>query len=327
LAAPTFSVVITTYNRANLLPRAVASVLAQTCTDFELIVVDDGSTDATTEVLERLARDPRVQTLRIANSGVAHARNVGIAAGSGEWIALLDDDDQWRATYLEHQLARAAASRDADVVYCSAEEYNREGELARVWPGAVQPVDAFSALVGTWYLWPSATVIRRRRFVAVGGFDPTLPVGEDKDLFLRLALHTEFAGIEAPLVDLGVGGHPRQTDRTLDRTRVAYALDRRWRPTIIRRCGRAVYAEYFHREVARRTIRAMLLAPAEDQRAVAATALRLLASRLPRSATTIPFPLLMLTLGPARYQWLRANYRRIPRALTARPRAARASDE
>jgi glycosyltransferase involved in cell wall biosynthesis len=319
--APAFTVVITTHNRAELLPRAVASVLAQTCTDFELIVVDDGSTDTTPAVLESLDPDPRVTVMRIANSGVSTARNIGVAAGTGTWIAFLDDDNDWEPGYLEYQLARANEAPDADVVYGSAQEYGTHGRASRIWPGSDQPVDVFGGMIDHWYLYVSATIIRRSRFERIGGFDGALTVGEDKDLFLWLALHSKFAGSDAVLVDLSTSGHARLTDRHVERMRVEFVQDRRWRGSIIGRYGNLRYARYFHHYVGRRTVRAMLLAPPDERRAVAAEAVALLARRLPWSAATIPFPMLMLAIGPARYQQLRAGYSRTARALGIRRQA------
>ena len=102
------SVIIPTFDRISVLPRALDSVLAQTRPAGEVIVVDDGSTDGTAELLER--DYPGVTTIRQSNRGVSAARNAGLAAASGDWIAFLDSDDEWRPQKLERQLDALAAS-------------------------------------------------------------------------------------------------------------------------------------------------------------------------------------------------------------------------
>jgi glycosyltransferase involved in cell wall biosynthesis len=310
MATPAFTVVITTFDRSVMVTRAVDSVLAQTCKDFELIVVDDGSTDDTPAALRAYEHDPRVQCLRIEHSGVSRARNFGMQAGTGEWIAVLDDDNLWKPGYLEHQLALARAHPDAGVVYCSAEQYEADGRLVWIWPGEEQPRDPFGAMLGHWFTWVSATVFRRSLLEEVGGFEPALDTREDKDMLLRLAARTRFVGSADTLMVRWLHGEPRLTDHTLTIMRVGFELDRRWQRTIRRRYGTATYARFFHGHIGRPTVRAVLLTPPERRRAVAAEASRLLARRLPWSATTLPFPLLLVALGPSRYQALRASYRR-----------------
>jgi hypothetical protein len=156
----------------------------------------------------------------------------------------------------------------------------------------------------------SATVFRRTLLDAVGGFDPALDTREDKDFLLRLAERGRFVGSADALMIRSLHREPRLTDNTLAIMRVGFELDRRWHRTILRRYGVVTYTRYFHGQIGRPTVRAVLLAPMERRRAVAAEATRLLARRLPWSATTLPFPLLLVVLGPTRYQALRANYRR-----------------
>src|SRR5689334_7474886 len=103
---PEVTVVIPTRDRAELLPRAVDSVLAQEGAAWELVLVDDGSTDATPAVFERYAQDPRVRVLRLDPGGVSRARNRGVALGSAPWVAFLDSDDEWRPGKLAAQLAQ-----------------------------------------------------------------------------------------------------------------------------------------------------------------------------------------------------------------------------
>jgi glycosyltransferase involved in cell wall biosynthesis len=119
-SSPQVSVVIPTYNRATVLGRAVTSVLNQTFSDLECVVVDDGSTDQTVALVEGF-QDPRLRLIRLpVNRGVGHARNVGIQAASGELIAFLDSDDEWLPGKLERQVARLREYENplAAAVYC-----------------------------------------------------------------------------------------------------------------------------------------------------------------------------------------------------------------
>ena len=115
---PLVSIVMPTYNRADTLERAVASVLAQDYAEWELIIVDDGSTDRTPEILRALTADRRIRSISTENCGAASARNQGLAAGQGEYIAYLDSDNSWRPdflqtmiVFLEHSDCEAAYSR------------------------------------------------------------------------------------------------------------------------------------------------------------------------------------------------------------------------
>ena len=179
------SVIISTYNRANLLPRAVNSILAQTYTDFELIIVDDGSTDGTDEVILQFS-DSRIRYVRHeTNRGAAATRNTGIAHAKGEYIAFLDDDDECTPNRLADQVAVLDANPDVGMVYGWIEEMNDSTGTVRI-PRNVQNRNrgqaAFdAALTGVgdtasmFYPCIRLSIVRR-----VGGFDELLPtVGED----------------------------------------------------------------------------------------------------------------------------------------------------
>lgn len=197
---PIVSVVIPAYNAAWCLPRSVESVLSQTFRDLELIVVDDGSTDETGKVLGALAGDIRV--VRKPNGGLSSARNVGIAAAEGRYIAFLDADDWW----LPEKLGRQVELMEArpELVFCSTSTAVRtpEGGTLPDWRcggGAGTHLERiFSAnayVAGSG----SAVVARREAFSRVGGFDESLRSLEDIDMWMRLATLGEYACIEAPL--------------------------------------------------------------------------------------------------------------------------------
>ncbi len=219
------SVVIPAYNRADSLPRALDSILAQTEPVDQIIVVDDGSEDGTDSLL---ARDyPDVQVLRQDNRGVSAARNRGIAAARHDWIALLDSDDSW----LPHKIARIRAfqQQHPDLVLIHSDEiWMRRG--VRVNPMKKHRKTGgwiFEHCLPLCAISPSASVIRRTTIEALGGFDETLPACEDYDLWLRLCWCHEVGYIDEALI-VKYGGHADQLSRrypAMDRFRVR-ALDR-----------------------------------------------------------------------------------------------------
>ena len=300
------SIVITTYNRAHLLlPRAIQSVLAQTCGDFELILVDDGSTDATGDLAGRWA-DRRIRWSRLEHGGVSRARNHGVEIATGEWVAFLDDDNEWRPTYVERQLAHASTRPDADVVYCVGELYGADGTMLGYRPETF-PTDVFAAVVAGWSPLVSATIIRRSLLEAVGGYETALESRVDTDLWLRLSSLTPFAGHrERLLVRHQHDGARLSLDPAVS-ARSGLELDRRWRRQVIARCGARAHRRFFRWSMCS----SMNLAPENQQRAAAAHAARRLVTRLPWSATALPYPLLLCAIGPQRYRRLRAGYGRL----------------
>ncbi len=185
---PTVSVITAAYNSARWLPDAVASVRAQTCDDWELIVVDDASTDDTPALLRRLAgTEPRLRALRFArNQGSGAARNAAWRAACGEWIAVLDADDTWAPDKLARQLAALADRADAQWS-AHAVRLVRDGQVLGT--RAPQPTrDLLGALArADDHLVHSSVMYRRTALAAVGGFDPSLRRSQDWELFLRLA--------------------------------------------------------------------------------------------------------------------------------------------
>ncbi|AEB08259.1 glycosyltransferase family 2 protein [Desulfobacca acetoxidans] len=224
MPAPLVSVIIPTYNRADVVGEAINSVLAQTCRDFELIVVDDGSEDGTAAILAHY--QDRIRIIRQARrQGVSTSRNTGARQAGGEWLAFLDSDDLWLPRKLEVQLAFIGAHRGVDI--CQTEEvWLRRG--VRVNPGRRHRKRGGSIFLPSLELClvsPSAVMLRRQVFWQVGGFDETLPACEDYDLWLRLAWRVDVNLIPEPLV-VKRGGRPDQLSRQwgLDRFRVQALL-------------------------------------------------------------------------------------------------------
>jgi len=218
-ATPGVSVIIPTYNRGWAIKRAVDSVLTQTFQDFELLVVDDGSADDTTDILAGYGTDIRV--IRQPNAGVSAARNAGIYAARGEFIAFLDSDDYWLPEKL--QVQSAYFNTHPEAVICQTEEiWIRNGK--RVNPKKVHKKPSgriFRASLALCLVSPSAVMLRRDLFTEIGGFDETLPACEDYDLWLRISVRYPVHLIDTPLI-IKTGGHPDQLSQMvgLDRYRI-----------------------------------------------------------------------------------------------------------
>jgi len=198
------SVIIPTYNRADYLPQALQSVFDQTLDPFEVIVVDDGSTDNTTDVVR--AFEPRVRYFRHDhNKGVSAARNSGLEAAQGEIIAWLDADDLWEPDFLATLIPLLAADPRLDGVYSGFVLMDAAGNiLPQSSQRVVPPSDLFSSLIDTNLIVTPAIVARKKCFEQVGNFDPQFGIAEDYDMWLRLAKVFTIMGLPAPLVRIRV---------------------------------------------------------------------------------------------------------------------------
>jgi glycosyltransferase involved in cell wall biosynthesis len=217
---PLVSVIIPTYNRWPMIAEAVQSVLAQTFNAFELIVVDDGSTDNTARLLSSC--DSRVKVFSQPHAGVAAARNAGVAISLGKYIAFLDSDDLWSPVKLASQAD--FMERNSGVHICQTEEIWIRGGV-RVNPKARhrKPAgDIFRRSLELCLVSPSAVMMTKELFNLAGGFDESFPVCEDYDLWLRIAVDYPVFLIDSPLVTKR-GGHADQLSRSvwgMDRFRV-----------------------------------------------------------------------------------------------------------
>jgi glycosyltransferase involved in cell wall biosynthesis len=201
-AVPEVSVVVAAYNQAPWLGDAIASVRAQTFTDWELIVVDDGSTDGTREVVARHEDDARIRCLSQPRAERAAARNRGIAAASGRLIAFLDADDLWLPEKLARQLAALDAQPEAGFCYTPARFVDAAGaSLPLRKPKGTIAGDVFACLMRGNVIILASVVARRAALERVGGFDASLRVYgcEDWDLWLRLAREHPVAVVDEEL--------------------------------------------------------------------------------------------------------------------------------
>jgi glycosyltransferase involved in cell wall biosynthesis len=218
------SVIIPTYNRAALAREAVASVLAQSFRDFEVVVVDDGSSDHTVEALAPYAAQVRLRR-RENRGGVSAARNTGIAAARGEWLAFLDSDDLWLPEKLARQMAYLAEHPERQI--CQTEEtWVRRGVRVNQ-PRTHRKIGGrlFFPSLERCMVSPSAVLLYRRLIELHGGFDEDLPAAEDYEMWLRLSWRYEIGLVSEPLV-IKRGGHADQLSGQwgIDRYRIRALL-------------------------------------------------------------------------------------------------------
>jgi len=224
--ASAVSVIIPTYNRGAMVREAIASVLAQRDIDCELIVVDDGSIDGTEEDLAEHAAAHGYQVIRTAHRGVAAARNRGVAEARSEFVAFLDSDDLWMPSKLARQVDFMRANPHLQISQCG-ERWRRRGRWVN--PGRrhrKRGGDFFVDSLRTCLVSPSAAIMRRDFFCALGGFDETLAACEDYDLWLRVLVENEIGLLDEPLV-IRRAGHPDQLSTSipaLDRFRIIALL-------------------------------------------------------------------------------------------------------
>lgn len=198
---PLVSAVIPTYNRARDARIAVATALSQTYPEIEVIVVDDGSTDGTAEALQQEFGD-RIRVLRKANGGVSSARNHGLAAACGDYLALLDSDDEWLPSHVEAQIDLLERRPDFGMVLTDVvamDERRQELDLFRRRDILPEDGDVLRWVLRNPALVPASATFRRAVYVDVGGFDETLRTAEDLDFHLRVALRWKIAVVEQPL--------------------------------------------------------------------------------------------------------------------------------
>lgn len=184
---PTVSIVMPCFNAAPHLARSVGSVLAQTRADWELVAVDDGSTDATWDALNDLG-DDRIRALRQANSGVSAARNKGLEAASGDYVAFLDSDDTWAEDFLEEMLTALQLHPDAVLAYSGWQNVGLPGPQGEpfVPPDYETPDKLVTLFSGC--RWPiHAALTKKEALLSAGGFDTHLKNAEDFALWLRVA--------------------------------------------------------------------------------------------------------------------------------------------
>jgi GT2 family glycosyltransferase len=217
---PKVSVIIPTYNRYKFLSEAIESVLNQQYQDYELIVVDDGSTDDTAQIAQKY--NSKISYIYQENRGVSAARNRGLACSSGEYLCFLDSDDVWQPGKLKTQVEFMERHLEYQISYTD-EVWIRNGVRVnqrrkhRKYGGWILPYCLPLCIIS-----PSSVMIKRGLFDVVGKFDESLPACEDYDLWLRIARDYPIGFIEQPLI-IKRGGHADQLSRKyygIDRFRI-----------------------------------------------------------------------------------------------------------
>ena len=207
------SVVIPTYNRIALVERAIDSVLRQSIKPFDIIVVDDGSDDGTSEMIKKKYRS--INLVQQQNSGVSAARNNGIKHAKGDWISLLDSDDEWTEKKLENQVNRLI--KNPDYHFCHTNEiWIRNGvrvnqkKRHQKYGGYI-----FDKCLDICRISPSSTLFKKNILEHVGWFDTQLPVCEDYDLWLRITADYKILFVDEPLI-IKYGGHTDQLSQSVE---------------------------------------------------------------------------------------------------------------
>jgi glycosyltransferase involved in cell wall biosynthesis len=209
---PLVSVIIPNYNHTRFIPNAIQSVLAQDYPNYEIIVVDDGSTDDSRDVVARFGE--KVRYIWQENQGLAGARNTGIRAAAGELIGLLDADDEWQSDYLGQMVALAEKHPDGLVYYCMARCMDVAGHNLPQSVGGppVEPKLLYQVLLRANFIIPSTVMFRKQPIVQFGCFDASLRSCEDWDMWLRLLPTGNIVGVSQSLVRYRVHGNSLSTD-------------------------------------------------------------------------------------------------------------------
>jgi len=209
---PRVTVIIPNFNQSHFVGNAIRSVLDQTLKDFEIIVVDDGSTDNSQEVVAQFGA--AVRYIYQQNQGLAGARNTGLQYASGELIGLLDADDEWSPQYLEYMVAIAEKYPDAVAFYCMAHcmDVNKHDLPQIVGGPPVEPRQLYQVLLRTNFIIPSTVTFRTKPIIEAGCFDANLRSCEDWDLWLRLLSSSKIMGVFNTLVRYRVHGSSLSTD-------------------------------------------------------------------------------------------------------------------
>ena len=215
------SVIIPTYNRCDLLKRAINSVIKQTITPKEIIIVDNGSTDQTYQMVSSLF--PEINYFIEKKRGVSAARNKGILESKSKWIAFLDSDDAWKPTKLEKQMEYSVFNQDKyRIIHTDENWYRNKKFLNQLKKHKKSGGNIFKNSLQLCCISPSSVVLKKQIFDDYGLFDENLEVCEDYDMWIRITSKEEVGFLDSPLVSK-YGGHSDQLSKKfwgMDRFRI-----------------------------------------------------------------------------------------------------------
>ncbi len=227
---PRVSVIIPAYNAVATIAGTVDSVLGQTFGDFEIVCVDDGSTDATLAIVKQYGE--RVRLLEQANAGPAAARNNGARNSSGEYLAFLDADDVWMPTFLERSVAALDADAALSMVYCNCALADSEGvaiDTALVGKGFDHAPSLHELLTRLWPIMPSAVLARRSAYDKCGGYRDALKGAsfrfEDVDFWIKMREQGPFGYIDEALITWRFAWFPKQLKRLPDYSKALHVFE------------------------------------------------------------------------------------------------------
>ncbi len=226
MSNPFVSIVLATRDYGRFLPQAIDSVLSQTFTNWELIIIDDGSKDHTLSIVQNyLNRDSRIRYFRTEGLGQPRAKNLGIGYCRGEYIAFIDGDDCWKPTKLEKQIP-LFNTPSIGVVYCQRELMNEDGSPRTTPNYPCYRGNVLPQMVVQNFVPFSSVVVRKSIFDHIGKFDLSIGVAIDYDLWLRVAPHYQFEYVPEPLI-LYRTGHANLSSKVADRILVALHILKR----------------------------------------------------------------------------------------------------
>ena len=199
LPIPMFSVIVPVYNHEAYLPAALDSILRQSCNDYEVVVVDDGSKDRSGQIAdEYAAHHAQIHVIHQPNAGLADARNQGIARARGQWLALLDSDDLWYRQTLQNFAQCLTDHPEARLVYGYYNRLNPDGTIRLLSGDGRQTPATLSDLFQRMFLNPSCVCFHRELIDQVGAFDKSLRLNEDYDLFLKFGKQIQYYPVGQP---------------------------------------------------------------------------------------------------------------------------------
>ena len=240
-----FSVIIPTYNRGTIIKRAIDSVLCQSEKDFELLIVDDGSTDNTEEIVNSYD-DNRIVFIKQNNGGASSARNNGIKNARGKYISFLDSDDIWYPQTLEMQKKKYDSDTEISCVYSDLESIAEDGSHIPFWnPTGIEGYIYADAL-RQGFLSPTIVLSAKKEcFDKVGGFDLSFPASQDDDICFRLAKYFKFGYIDIPLAGVYINSDDRISSSLRKVSLGWWMLWNKYEDDVVKYCGNEVMANKY----------------------------------------------------------------------------------